>query len=342
MRFLSRAALTAFALLACAFLPAQASARGLDAYDVTFENGQQLEQLARQGFDMTEARRGNKVEVVATTKQAKQLRALRPQRRSARRPAASRRASGALAAHGRLVGRLPPVLRRHLRRPRRPRHAHGHDAQDDLPGAHSTRGRPPGPRQAGQPRHDDQRQAARRVQDHQERARDPGRPASRDALLVDAARARVARRPRRSAGSCTCSSRTTAAPVRPWTSSGDTRSNGATKEEITQIVNNNELWFLPVANPDGYDYTFTPDNRLWRKNLRDNNNDGQITPEPGRRRPEPQLPDELELRQRGLVERLRERDLPRPRPRLRGGDEGLPEAARPGRLRDERQLPHGR
>ncbi len=55
--------------------------------------------------------------------------------------------------------------------------------------------------------------------------------------------------------------------------------NGATKEEITQIVNNNELWFLPVANPDGYDYTFTPDNRLWRKNLRDNNNDGQITPD---------------------------------------------------------------
>ena len=38
--------------------------------------------------------------------------------------------------------------------------------------------------------------------------------------------------------------------------------------------------FLPVANPDGYDYTFTPDNRLWRKNLRDNNNDGKITPDP--------------------------------------------------------------
>ena len=32
-----------------------------------------------------------------------------------------------------------------------------------------------------------------------------------------------------------------------------------------------------VANPDGYDFTFTPGNRLWRKNLRDNNGDGQIT-----------------------------------------------------------------
>ena len=27
-------------------------------------------------------------------------------------------------------------------------------------------------------------------------------------------------------------------------------------------------------NPDGYEYTFTPGNRLWRKNLRDNNGDG--------------------------------------------------------------------
>ena len=88
MRFLSRAALTAFALLACAFLPAPASARGLDAYDVKFENGKQLEQLAHQGFDMTEARRGSTVEIIATTKQARQLRAL-GLRRGARRPAAS-------------------------------------------------------------------------------------------------------------------------------------------------------------------------------------------------------------------------------------------------------------
>ena len=33
----------------------------------------------------------------------------------------------------------------------------------------------------------------------------------------------------------------------------------------------------PVANPDGYDWTFEPGQRLWRKNLRDNNGDGQIT-----------------------------------------------------------------
>ncbi|MEV6030153.1 M14 family zinc carboxypeptidase [Nonomuraea sp. NPDC052116] len=47
--------------------------------------------------------------------------------------------------------------------------------------------------------------------------------------------------------------------------------------ELTKLVNTTELWFMPVANPDGYDYTFTPDNRLWRKNLRDNDGDGRLT-----------------------------------------------------------------
>jgi hypothetical protein len=46
--------------------------------------------------------------------------------------------------------------------------------------------------------------------------------------------------------------------------------------EITNLVNTRELWFMPVANPDGYQYTFTTE-RLWRKNLRDNNGDGTVT-----------------------------------------------------------------
>ena len=59
---------------------------------------------------------------------------------------------------------------------------------------------------------------------------------------------------------------------------------------ITNLVNEREVWFVPVANPDGYDFTFTcgpkgapcgpgsPDsNRLWRKNLRDVDGDGRIT-----------------------------------------------------------------
>ena len=50
--------------------------------------------------------------------------------------------------------------------------------------------------------------------------------------------------------------------------------------ELTRLVNTTEMWFLPVANPDGYDYTFSTE-RLWRKNLRDNDGDGMITPNDG-------------------------------------------------------------
>lgn len=50
---------------------------------------------------------------------------------------------------------------------------------------------------------------------------------------------------------------------------------------ITALIDKNELWFIPVANPDGYDFTFQDGQRLWRKNLHDNNGDGQITPGDG-------------------------------------------------------------
>ncbi|MFD7973874.1 M14 family metallopeptidase [Streptomyces clavifer] len=45
---------------------------------------------------------------------------------------------------------------------------------------------------------------------------------------------------------------------------------------ITEIVDTTELWFVLSANPDGYDHTFTGE-RDWRKNLRDNDGDGEIT-----------------------------------------------------------------
>lgn len=51
----------------------------------------------------------------------------------------------------------------------------------------------------------------------------------------------------------------------------------ANKGSLKDLLNKTELWFLPVSNPDGYDFTFTEGNRLWRKNLRDVNGDGQIT-----------------------------------------------------------------
>jgi hypothetical protein len=50
----------------------------------------------------------------------------------------------------------------------------------------------------------------------------------------------------------------------------------ANDKAIKRLLKNAELWFVVVANPDGYQYTFDHV-RLWRKNLRDNNGDGQIT-----------------------------------------------------------------
>ncbi|MFG3000005.1 M14 family zinc carboxypeptidase [Streptomyces sp. NPDC048340] len=57
-----------------------------------------------------------------------------------------------------------------------------------------------------------------------------------------------------------------------------TLDNYGKDQRITKLVDSTELWFLLSANPDGYDYTHAPDGqRLWRKNLRDNNGDGTIT-----------------------------------------------------------------
>ena len=47
----------------------------------------------------------------------------------------------------------------------------------------------------------------------------------------------------------------------------------ANNRQVRKMLQTTELWFMPVANPDGYQYTFDHE-RLWRKNLRDNNGDG--------------------------------------------------------------------
>src|SRR5690606_3410461 len=43
---------------------------------------------------------------------------------------------------------------------------------------------------------------------------------------------------------------------------------------VKKMLANRELWFVPVVNPDGYQYTFESE-RLWRKNLRDVNGNGE-------------------------------------------------------------------
>jgi hypothetical protein len=69
--------------------------------------------------------------------------------------------------------------------------------------------------------------------------------------------------------------------AREWISTEVTRRllhwyvDSATDPEIRELIGRTELWFIPVVNPDGYQYTFDVE-RLWRKNLRDNNGDGVI------------------------------------------------------------------
>ncbi len=52
--------------------------------------------------------------------------------------------------------------------------------------------------------------------------------------------------------------------------------NYGVEPRVTHLLDTTEVWFVPVANPDGYQYTFDHE-RLWRKNLRDNDGDGEIT-----------------------------------------------------------------
>ncbi|MDI2126289.1 M14 family zinc carboxypeptidase [Yinghuangia seranimata] len=48
-------------------------------------------------------------------------------------------------------------------------------------------------------------------------------------------------------------------------------------QDVKKIVNSTELWFVLSANPDGYEWTWQPGQRQWRKTLRDNDGNGVIT-----------------------------------------------------------------
>ncbi|WP_020407613.1 M14 family metallopeptidase [Hahella ganghwensis] len=47
-------------------------------------------------------------------------------------------------------------------------------------------------------------------------------------------------------------------------------------DRVTKLLESVDQWIMPVGNPDGYEYTFTNE-RLWRKNLADNDGDGVIS-----------------------------------------------------------------
>jgi Zinc carboxypeptidase len=54
----------------------------------------------------------------------------------------------------------------------------------------------------------------------------------------------------------------------------------ANNADVRRLLRETELWFVLVHNPDGYQYTFDAE-RLWRKNLRDNDGNGVINTNDG-------------------------------------------------------------
>ncbi|MBE0639071.1 MAG: carboxypeptidase regulatory-like domain-containing protein [Bacteroidales bacterium] len=53
--------------------------------------------------------------------------------------------------------------------------------------------------------------------------------------------------------------------------------NYGTNPSITENVNSKEIWFIPVVNPDGQKIVLDQIDVNWRKNIRDNDNNGQVT-----------------------------------------------------------------
>lgn len=53
--------------------------------------------------------------------------------------------------------------------------------------------------------------------------------------------------------------------------------NYGTDPEITENVNNTEIWFVPIVNPDGHEVVLDQLYTDWRKNIRDNDGNGYVT-----------------------------------------------------------------
>ena len=47
---------------------------------------------------------------------------------------------------------------------------------------------------------------------------------------------------------------------------------------ITENVDNSQIWFVPIVNPDGHKIVIDEMDVWWRKNIRDNNENGQLDP----------------------------------------------------------------
>ncbi len=51
--------------------------------------------------------------------------------------------------------------------------------------------------------------------------------------------------------------------------------------QITNYINSTQIWFVPLVNPNGHKLVLDGTSRMWRKNIRDNNQDGIINGDDG-------------------------------------------------------------
>ena len=261
----------ALAALFALALAVPASADRLNAYVVKERGAKQLRELKRQGFDVQEGHRRGGIEIVATSGQVAKLEkaGLRAQLLRARGGRTAKRAAAAQAAAGWQVWR--PYARTDVEvsdaagnptaniKTQLERLARRYDRITELVTiGNSLNGVPI---------------YAMRVTRNADRVPDGRRPAVLYSSLQHAREWLAGETGRRTLrlfldnyGRRGTAIGTDGQPV-----------EGVSARELTRLVRRTELWFILVANPDGYDYTFTPENRLWRKNLRDNNGDGQLT-----------------------------------------------------------------
>jgi Zinc carboxypeptidase len=261
----------ALAVLLTLALAVSASAARLDAYSVKLGSAKQLRVLKEQGFDITEGQRARTIEIVGTRGQVAKLRrtGVKAKRLVDRRGRGASRIAAAQASDGWQVWR--PYARTDVPvsgaagnptaniKTQLENLAQRYNNIAELQTiGHSLNGLPI---------------YAMKVTKNARKTRDGSRPAvlyssvqhAREWLAGETGR-RTLRMFLDNYGRRGTAIGTDNQPI-----------EGVRSKEITRLVKTRELWFILIANPDGYDYTFDPPNRLWRKNLQDNNDDGRIT-----------------------------------------------------------------
>jgi hypothetical protein len=262
-------ALTALVVLALA-APASAGT-GLNSYKAKARGAKQLRELKRMGFDLTEGKRRGGIEIVATKSQISDLRkaGIKAKLIRDRRGRTARRAAAAQAAGGWTVWR--PYARTDVE----VSGASGNPTANIKTQLERIAQQNPGIVKLetignslrGQPIY------ALKVTKNARQLADGSRPAVLYSAVQHAREWLAGETERRTLrmfvdnyGKTGTAVGTDGEPIA-----------GVSSSELTNLVDTRELWFIIIANPDGYDFTFDPPNRLWRKNLRDNNGDGQIT-----------------------------------------------------------------